>query len=239
MQSIKQKRIYSQSILGLAFIFVGGIVLMYTFLTFKNSGPANIFMKPYVVQSGSMEPTIHVGSVILTKKQATYSPFDIVTFAPNGRTDQLVTHRIAARNTDNTYLTSGDANEALDAWTISSNDIIGKVVFKIPYLGYAVNFVQTPKGFVAFVVIPATLIIYEELKVLRKEIFARIAKAIKKKSVIPVPKSHVSLFPKVIVITALVVAATAVFVPITISFLSDIEISTQNLISAAEDFTPQ
>jgi hypothetical protein len=64
----------------------------------------------------------------------------------------------------------GDANEELDRWDVTPSQIIGKVALTIPYLGYAVDFAKTPKGFILFVIIPATIVIYEELKNLFGEI---------------------------------------------------------------------
>lgn len=125
-------------------------------------------IKPLVVQSGSMEPSIKTGSVVFTQKSPDYKKDDVISFSPNNDKN-LVTHRIFSF--DGTYFqTKGDANEEEDFWKIKPDQIKGKVVLYIPYLGYGVDFAKQPKGFIFLVIIPATIIIYEELKTIRAEI---------------------------------------------------------------------
>ena len=124
--------------------------------------------RAYVVQSGSMEPAIKTGAILLTKSASTYSAGDVITFSVNGNTDKLITHRIV-EETQEGFVTKGDANEENDSWVVKDEEIIGKMAFNAPFVGYLANFVRTPKGFVALVVIPASIIIYEELKNIFKE----------------------------------------------------------------------
>src|SRR3989344_2110348 len=125
-------------------------------------------IKPLVVQSGSMEPSIKTGSVVFTQKSPDYKKGDVITFSPdNGK--NLITHRIFSF--DGTYFqTKGDANEEADFLKIKPDQIKCKVVLYIPYLGFGVDFVKQPKGFIFLVIIPATIIIYEELKNIKAEI---------------------------------------------------------------------
>ena len=125
-------------------------------------------IKPLVVQSGSMEPSIKTGSVVFTQKFPDYKKDDVITFSPdNGK--NLITHRIFSF--DGTYFqTKGDANEEADFLKIKPDQIKGKVVLYIPYLGFGVDFAKQPKGFIFLVIIPATIIIYEELKTIKAEI---------------------------------------------------------------------
>ena len=65
-------------------------------------------MKPYVVLSGSMEPVIPVGSVVIIDQSKTaVSARDIAAFSRNGQT---VTHRII-KETEDGFITKGDANK--------------------------------------------------------------------------------------------------------------------------------
>lgn len=130
-------------------------------------------LKPYIVQSGSMEPAIPTGSVIFTLQSDLYQPGDIITFFVNGDPKTVVTHRLNFKifqEEHTKYLTSGDANEDFDRWELRHEHIVGKVIAIIPYAGYAIEFAKTPKGFIALVVVPATIVIYEELKSLIREI---------------------------------------------------------------------
>ncbi len=122
------------------------------------------------VNSGSMAPAIKTGSLILVK---TVSPSqltkgDVITFKNPKNVNQLITHRIIkiAKKENGNYLftTKGDANNAIDLWKIASSAIVGKTTYTIPYLGFLVDFIKKPKGFIIFVILPAVLIIIFELK---------------------------------------------------------------------------
>ncbi len=109
-------------------------------------------LNPYSVLSGSMEPTYHTGSLIYVKKAeiSALRVGDPITFMLNE--DTVATHRIieVIPDPDNTaitrYRTQGDANEDADGGTVHCNNIIGKPVFTIPYLGYVANYIQQPPG---------------------------------------------------------------------------------------------
>ena len=94
---------------------------------------ANI--KPYVVLSGSMEPTIMTGSIAYVDPKVG----DIITFTfDDGST---TTHRVYSRDGDS-ISTKGDANETIDA-PIDVKQVVGTVRFSIPKLGYALDFATT------------------------------------------------------------------------------------------------
>jgi len=119
----------------------------------------------YIVQSGSMAPALKAGSIVFTQSKDSYNSGEIITFKDTG--GSLVTHRIISISRENgnlIYQTKGDANEDPDGGFVKDKDIIGVSIFSIPYIGYLADFVRTPKGFVILVVIPVSIIIYEELK---------------------------------------------------------------------------
>ncbi len=128
----------------------------------------------YVVQSGSMEPTIRTGSLIFVKPQSGYATGDIVTWRPiSGRT--TVTHRIVEtkeRDGRTVFFTKGDANEARDE-AMQEQQIVGKTLFSLPYLGYPVNLAKTRAGFLLLVILPAFLIVLDEVNNIRKELERR------------------------------------------------------------------
>lgn len=102
-------------------------------------------LKPYTVLSGSMEPTYHVGAIIYVKEvdPETLKVKDPVTFYLNGKT--VATHRIIEILPDGRFVTQGDANDTPDD-PIHKNQVIGKPIFQIPYLGYLSNFLQNQPG---------------------------------------------------------------------------------------------
>ncbi|MFA5776604.1 MAG: signal peptidase I [Patescibacteria group bacterium] len=131
----------------------------------------------YVVQSGSMQPSIKVGSMVLVKSAKDYKKGDIITFYSNLDSSKMdnkftTTHRVYNVNqSDNKsyYETKGDANNAPDPKKVPSNYVIGRVFFTIPLIGYLLAFMRTQLGFILFVVIPATLIVYNELLNIKNE----------------------------------------------------------------------
>lgn len=128
-------------------------------------------LKMLVVQSGSMEPTIKTGSIILIKKQDTYNTGDIISFVGAG--SDSTTHRVTKTNIikgKEIFNTKGDANQGGDQETIGIESILGKTVFTVPYLGYLISFTKTQQGFIFLIVVPATLIIFSEILNIKKEV---------------------------------------------------------------------
>ena len=101
---------------------------------------------PYVVLSGSMEPTIGTGSVCFINKNANIENIkekDIIAFKLRDGT--LVTHR--AIKVDNSgIITKGDNNKDADSNVVNKENFVGKNLFWIPKVGYVVRAFQTTKG---------------------------------------------------------------------------------------------
>ena len=123
-----------------------------------------------VVLSGSMEPSISPGDVVVTRAAdlEDIGIDDIITFKQPSTSDpnRCVTHRVINVTYENDVLffqTKGDANEDPDINLIDSDDLIGRVVLTIPYLGYLPNFARQPIGFIILIVIPGSLIIINEI----------------------------------------------------------------------------
>ena len=104
---------------------------------------------PYVVESGSMEPTIETGSLSFINKKFKYENIkeqDIISFKlSSGNNSVRVMHRVI-EVTDKGFITKGDANENSDGLTTTKENYEGKNVFSIPKLGYFIKFIQTTKG---------------------------------------------------------------------------------------------
>lgn len=119
------------------------------------------------VLSGSMSPTLKVGSLSFTQPVDPHSIElgDIITYR-SPRNGKLTTHRVVGivENNPLRFQTKGDANEDLDPYLVPSTNIEGKVAFNIPLMGYAADFVKTPLGFVLILGIPGLLIIVVEMR---------------------------------------------------------------------------
>ena len=105
-----------------------------------------IGIEPFVVKSGSMEPAIHTGSLCFINKHVSYEELkenDIIAFT--AKTGDKVTHRVV-KITSEGMETKGDANEETDGITTTRANLIGKNIFSIPKIGYAVTALQTTRG---------------------------------------------------------------------------------------------
>jgi signal peptidase len=103
--------------------------------------PSVFGLKSLTVVSGSMEPTIETGAVVIDEVISPLDahPGDIVTFQDPLRPRQL-THRLQKMRVegDTAYMvTLGDANDAPERWTVRTDGEIGRVVANLPKLGYA------------------------------------------------------------------------------------------------------
>ena len=105
-------------------------------------------LTPYVVLSGSMEPTYHVGSLIYVKEvdPAEIQVGDPITFVMDEDLT-VATHRVIAVSEDGEHFTTqGDANDAPDGAPVYYKNIVGVPKFTIPYLGYFSDWITNPPG---------------------------------------------------------------------------------------------
>ncbi|MCX6806876.1 MAG: signal peptidase I [Candidatus Berkelbacteria bacterium] len=151
------------------------VVIIFAFLAISSKFSIG-GIKLLVVKSGSMEPTIKTGSMVITESQADYTIDDIVTFKNREKPEETTTHRIVNEEYQGNlklFITEGDANGSPDSNKVLPDQIVGKVIFKIPYFGYAVAFSRTLPGLIILIVIPATIIIYDEINKIKDEIKKR------------------------------------------------------------------
>ena len=136
----------------------------------------------YTIVSPSMVPTINVLDVVVTMRVNSPEDLekgDIITF---NSTDYrysgvLVTHRIVdiEKTTSGEYLytTKGDNNNTQDSSRISFYEIYGRVLFRIPKIGYIQYYLSSILGWVAIIIVPAVMIIgydiYKLVKTLRSK----------------------------------------------------------------------
>ena len=126
-----------------------------------------------IVQSGSMEPAIATGALVIVKAEARYAVSDVITFTTRGTSDVPTTHRIiedGLQAGELVYTTKGDANNDVDPEPVRPENIIGKVILAIPFLGYLLDFARQPLGFFLLIGIPALLIFAEEVGKIVKEV---------------------------------------------------------------------
>ena len=120
------------------------------------------------VLGGSMEPFISTGALIAMVKVAPeeVQVGDVIGFKVEG-IDTPVCHRVIELvDTEQGigFRTKGDANEDPDAWVVKPENLLGKVVFDLPSVGYIAKFIKTPYGFASLLGLPAIIIVALELK---------------------------------------------------------------------------
>jgi signal peptidase I len=94
-------------------------------------------MSPRVILSGSMEPRIHVGDVIVTREvpAATLTKGQVITVRDPDHHDRTRTHRLLRRAADGTIVTKGDANPQADSSHVTNADVLGLGVLRVPFVG--------------------------------------------------------------------------------------------------------
>ncbi len=131
--------------------------------------PLALGMHSFAVLSGSMEPTISTGDVIVVK---TISPLDakvgdVVSFRDPENASRLLSHRVTQMHVTPegvAFVTKGDANTGVERWQIAKNGTIGRAEYHVPKLGYLTNRLGSKFGRLLFFVLPLILLAGLELR---------------------------------------------------------------------------
>lgn len=119
--------------LGRAWLwFLGGCLVI-------TVAPLIFGWRPYVVQTGSMEPRIHVGDVVLAAPVHNVNKLvgRVTVFYDPGR-HEIVTHRVIGKNPDGTLVTKGDANPTPDSAPLVPGNVRGMGRLLVRWLGLPV-----------------------------------------------------------------------------------------------------
>jgi signal peptidase len=150
------------SVLGFAVVIVLAVTL-----------PSAFGLRDLTVLSGSMEPTISTGDVVVERQ---ISPLDarlgdIVSFKDPEDASILITHRVQSMVVHDgvvSFVTKGDANTGVERWKVSADGTIGKVEYHVWHLGYLLAGVRGRLGRLLLVVVPAILLgAYELVRIWR------------------------------------------------------------------------
>lgn len=159
------------AIIVLLVVYVG-VVTVYKKQNRLDEIPLNF----YTILTTSMVPEIQAGDIVITIKSQNnlYNEKDVITFISEGNMTKgvTITHRILKResiNGTNYYYTKGDANNTADTTPVSENNVIGKVILKIPKAGYLQQFMVSKFGWLVVIVLPClSIIIYDVVKIFEK-----------------------------------------------------------------------
>ena len=126
----------------------------------------NIFgYKSYIIKTNSMEPTIKINDVVITKKveKQDLKIGDVITFLKKG---EVITHRITQIEDNSKYTTKGDNNNIEDTFKIDYQDIEGKHILTIPYLGAIVRALDNK---IVFLIITLIILIFMFITIINQE----------------------------------------------------------------------
>lgn len=169
MDKKKKKRITPSTVVGIVLciifipIIVINIIMILGSYLHPDELPGVFGVKPVVVLSGSMEPKIQTGDLILIQDTDTTSlkEGDVICYLSSGK---AVTHRIisvsSGENGEPRYVTQGDANNAEDRLPVEPDQVQG--VWngtRVGGLGNFILFMQSPLGMVIFIISPLLLFI--------------------------------------------------------------------------------
>ncbi len=114
--------------------------------------PEMIGFHMYHVISGSMEPTIKVGSLLYVREENVeeIKEEDIIAFYSSVEEGSIITHRVVKNNiVSGAFRTKGDANDTEDPTPVPYENFIGKVVLTIPYIGQLLTVMTSFYGKIA------------------------------------------------------------------------------------------
>ena len=132
---------------------------------------AFVFISPdydlYIVRSGSMEPAINVGDMVLAGPVGTggIKPGVIISYELG---KNLITHRVLSID-GNTLITKGDANKEQDPNPVRLSQVQSRYIFRIPYVGYVAGFLRTRPGWLLSIVLPSIVLVGFIVKDIIKE----------------------------------------------------------------------
>ena len=131
-------------------------------------------IKTYVIISGSMEPNLQIGDIVIVKKigQDELKKGDIISFRQG---QSVITHRIAEvieKDGKTQYKTKGDNNNTEDSGSISYDMIEGKVVKYISKVGKIAIKLQN-KGTIIFIILLLYIYIFCSGAIKRKKLQRR------------------------------------------------------------------
>lgn len=164
------------------FCFLGLIAILVAvyfadlFLNASKGNFKNPLFNAYVIVSPSMVPTIKVNDAIVIKREDNnkYTVGDVITFLSSdiNYSGLTVTHRIVDKkrvsNSKYMYTTKGDNNPVNDPTQVPTDNIYGRVLLKIPKIGYIQRFLSKPSNFFLCILGPAFMVIvYDLLRIFR------------------------------------------------------------------------
>lgn len=148
--------IFVTSILGAMFVF--NLYNMICLNILKQDLTSILGYGILEVASGSMEPTIHTGDIIvIDTNEEHFNIDDIITFYD--KEGSFVTHRIISKDEDGSFITKGDMNNTDDG-IVKPNQIVGKCIYRLGSVGNLIKTLKSPIVMVMIFIVGVLICIY-------------------------------------------------------------------------------
>lgn len=147
VEASKPKYVGAKKAISISGYVFAILLIVFAGLSFTGNAKARI------VLTGSMEPAINAGDVIITVPITKKAPQvdDVIAYQAkrfNGEKVAVFSHRIIGGDIENGFIMKGDANKSPDPQKPKAEDILGVFIFAIPFIGKLL----TPKAL--FLLIP-------------------------------------------------------------------------------------
>lgn len=160
-----------------ALIFILALFLLLTSMVFQSNDKAYLMgYRPYVVLTGSMEPDIKTGSLVIIKQTDpdTIKVGDVISFISEDPKilGQIVSHNVVEIKEDEkgerVFITQGSANQRVDEYPVNEVNVTGVVVYHSHALGNIYNALSNRAVLFALTIVPlAVIVIYTFIEVVK------------------------------------------------------------------------
>jgi len=133
----------------------------------------------HAVVSESMVPTLQVGDLLVVQGVVDASEInaapetgDVIVFRKPTDPSEFIVHRAIDKIHGGDqwfFITQGDNNPGPDSWKVPESDVIGRVVGRVPLLGYLKIFLGSPWGIALFIILILILLFADYIPMLREK----------------------------------------------------------------------
>lgn len=169
--------IISKVLIAVLIFFMGFILVM----KMRGENPSIFGLNIYYIATPSMEPTLEVGDIIVSKNVKDYSKLkvdDVITYKGEvgSYSGKLITHQIIDIKENNgvyTFITKGTKEGATVDPEVREDQVVSKMLFEVPLLGKIVTLMNNKVVFFFVIIVPFAVMLFFEcinvVKICKKE----------------------------------------------------------------------
>lgn len=158
--------------MAMVIVLLGAIALF--------AAPRVTGVRPVIVLTGSMEPVLMTGGLAFLKplpagadQTALLREGDIITFRSPKNLKNQVSHRITGVIEDpegRRFTTKGDNSQLPDPFEVPAANVVGTIVYHVPYLGWVADWMRHRESFYVLVGIPVAIVVISESRKIAREL---------------------------------------------------------------------